>query len=95
MKSFCRHIPHNEIMHIKAPRWSTDDVLIDTSLVTSDNLILRFTDESPKNKYGLFWLPGDKVKKCKTQTNGRIQIYVVPLKWRDEFVPKIKCEHTN
>lgn len=91
----CKHEPHRTITHILSPKWSTNEVLISTDAVRPgiDHYLVQFKDESPKNKYGWFYLDRKTIEKSKTQPNGRGVVYCVSLDKRQEFEPITKCEH--
>lgn len=95
MKSFCRHHPHKVIDDVKSPKWSTNQILINVNKVTdgTDDYLIIFSDESPKKKYGWFYLSGKDIRRSKTQQNGRGMVYAVDLNKREDFVPINKCEH--
>jgi len=99
MASFCRHTPHTIINWIKDPKWSTKEVLIDKDAVDvgEENVIVRFTNHSARQKYGWFHLTKSVIQKCPIQPNGRIKVYVVPLSKRKLFVPikDCNCENTK
>ena len=98
MASFCKHHPHRVIDDIRSPKWSTNQVLISVDKVKEgiDDYLIIFSDESPKNKYGWFWLSGKDIRKSSTQPNGRGRVYAVDLNKREEFIPinSDKCGHT-
>jgi hypothetical protein len=93
----CKHQPHKVINDIKSPKWSTDEVLINVDKVSDriEHYLLQFTDESPKNKYGWFYLAGKHIRGSKTQLNGRGTMYVVSMKKRQPFTPIKDCHCMN
>lgn len=94
MARLCKHEPHKVISWIKSPKWSTNEILIDTRAVEGhENLLIRFSDKSPQDKYGWFYMSGKMVRRHKTQKNGNGEVYVVPLGKREEFVQIKDCEH--
>lgn len=95
MQTFCKHQVYTKIDNIQSPKWSTDEVLISTARITDNtqHVLLQFTDESPKNKYGWFYLSGKVIRASKKQPNGRGEVYVVPMSKREEFEAITKCNH--
>lgn len=96
MKKLCEHEEGlHLITHIKDPKWSTNEILIDTNEARHQHLVIRFANESPKKKYGWFYMDGGMVRRHRKQKNGRIEVYVVPLDKREEFEPINICEHNK
>lgn len=97
MARFCKHTPHTVVNWIKDPKWSTKEVLIDKDVVDmgEDNILVRFTSPSARNKFGWFHYAKDVIQRCPTQPNGRITVYVVPLSKRKPFVPINNCDCEN
>lgn len=95
MKTFCRHLPHKVINTIKAPKWSTDQILISVDKVPEhvNDYLIEFSDESPKKKYGWFYLDGKVIRRSSKQKNGNGMVYCVDMSRREEFTPINKCEH--
>ena len=95
MVTFCKHQRYKKIDWIKSPKWSTDEILINTEAVSPEieHYLVQFTDESPKNKYGWFYMSGKVIRRHKTQPNGRGKVYVVPMSKREEFTPIKDCGH--
>lgn len=93
--TLCQHDNYTKIDWIKAPKYSTNQILLNKERVdgANEHLIIRFTDESPKNKYGWFYMSKNMVRRHKTQPNGRGEVYVVDLDKREEFTPNKQCEH--
>jgi len=93
----CKHADHTVIDWIKAPKYSTKEILIDKEVVDNgkEHLIVRFADKSPKEKYGWFVMSREEVRRCKTQRNGRIMVYVVPLSKKKTFIEDKKCTCDN
>lgn len=94
--NLCKHAKYIKIDNIKSPKWSTDEILINVDRVHEDveHYIIQFTDESPKNKYGWFYMSGKMIRRFRTQPNGRGNVYVVPMSRREEFIPiKENCGH--
>lgn len=91
----CKHEPHKVIDWIKSPKWSTDQVLINTQAVTDniEHYLIQFTDDSPKRKYGWFYLSGNNIRRAKKQPNGRGEVYAVPMSLSEEFEPIKQCKH--
>lgn len=91
----CKHEPHKVIDWIKSPKWSTDEILINTDAVSSniEHYLIRFSDASPQNKYGWFYMSGKMIRRHKTQANGRGKVYIVPLGKREEFEQIKPCIH--
>lgn len=91
----CKHQPHSIYQKIKSPKWSTNEFLISKEYVdkANDLIIFRFTDQTPKDKYG--WLVVEKkvVRRHKIQENGRGLVYVVPLAKAEQFEEYKNCEH--
>ena len=95
MKSFCTHIPHKIIDDILEVKYSTDQVLIAIHKVPEhiEDVLIKFVK---CNKYpDWYWFSSKKIRKCKTQPNGRGQVYCVPMSYREDFVPIKKCEHAD
>lgn len=86
---FCKHTEHTVINWIKDPKWSTNEVLIDKKVVDGSELhiLLAFSNPSPFKKYGWLYFNREEVRRCKTQPNGRITVYVVPLGKSKPFKP--------
>lgn len=95
--SFCKHTSYKAITHIKSPKWSTQEILISTDAITPDieHYVFQFSDESPRKKYGWFYLSGKSIRRHHTQKNGSGLVYVVPLSKREDFIPQTKCEHAD
>ena len=95
MASFCKHRPHRVIDDIRSPKWSTNQVLISVDKISDhiNDYLIRFSEESPKSKYGWFWLDGKVIRKSPTQPNGRGRVYVVDMDKREDFQPINKCQH--
>lgn len=93
----CKHDDYTTIDWIKSPKWSTNEILISKDKVDSAKpiLIVQFTDESPKKKYGWFVLEKKIVQKCRVQQNGRGSVYVVSMNKRKAFEPQKFCNHLN
>lgn len=91
----CEHDDYTAITHIKEPKYSTNEILIDKEKVDrgGEHLVIRFAKEAPKEKYGWFYMSKAMVQKHRTQPNGRIQVYVVPLNKREEFIGIKNCKH--
>lgn len=94
-KSFCKHHHYKLLTHIRSPKWSTDEILINVTALpeNTNDLVIQFSDESPKEKYGWFYMDANTVRKHPTQRNGNGMVYVVPMSKREDFVPLKKCEH--
>lgn len=96
MVSLCKHEVERIITHIKDPKWSTNEILIDTDLVRGvEHVVIRFENPSAAEKYGWFYMSGKMIRRHRTQPNGGIQVYVVPLSKREEFAPIQVCKHLN
>lgn len=95
--TFCKHTPHTVINWIKAPKYSTNEVLIDKNTVDNaeENILLSFTDEIPRNKYGWLHFNRDDIRRYTTQKNGRIIVYMVPLTRGKPFKPLKECDCNN
>lgn len=95
MKQFCKHQKYKVIDWIKDPKWSTNEILISVDAIdpNTEHYLFRFANESPKKKYGWFYLEGKVIRRFHTQKNGGGMVYVVPLDRREDFTPLIKCEH--
>lgn len=95
MKQFCKHHPHKVIDWVKSPKWSTDEILINVARVpeSTNDYLIQFTDESPKKKYGWFYMDGKDIRRSPKQSNGTGQVYVVPMSKRQEWQPIKQCEH--
>lgn len=92
----CKHQGHKTIDWIKAPKYSSKEILIDVRAVQGkEHLIIRFTDEWPKQEYGWFYMSGSMVRRHKKQMNGSVEVYVVPLSKREAFVPDNNCNCMN
>lgn len=93
----CKHQPHRVIDNIRAPRYHDNNILISTKVVIPniEHYIIRFSDESPKDEYGWFYMSGKVIRRHKKQANGRGEVYVVPLTKREAFVPDKKCHCMN
>lgn len=91
----CKHDKHRVIDNIRSPKWSTDEILINVDRIHEDveHYIIRFTDESPKNKYGWFYMSGKVIRRFHKQKNGAGMMYVVPMSRREEFEPLKECNH--
>lgn len=91
----CKHQTHQVIDHIKAPKYSTNEILIGASHVMDsiEHYIIRFTDEGPREQYGWFYLNRKDIENCKKQPNGRGTVYCVPLDRRQKFEPIAQCIH--
>ena len=94
---FCKHQHYIVIDDIKSPKWSTDEILISTKKVTDrvEHYLIRFTDKSPREKFGWFYMAGKDIRKCKTQINGRGVCYAVPMKRRQSWQPIKDCNCAN
>lgn len=73
------------IVPIWEPRYHDDCMLIDKDKVR-DYTQIRFTKT---NKFpGIFWIPGDVVRKYPLQPNGGTEVHQVPMfelnQWPDE-----------
>jgi len=93
----CKHQKHKVIDNIKSPKWSTDEILISVDRVPEDveHYIIRFTDESPKKKYGWFYMSGKMIRRFHKQKNGRGEVYVVPMRRSEPFTPDKECNCEN
>ena len=93
----CKHEPHKIIDWIKQPKWSTDSILINTRAITPDteHYLIRFSDPTPWERYGWFYMSGDMIRKQHKKPNGRGEVYIVPLANREEFQPIKQCDHDN
>ena len=91
----CKHQPHKIIDWIKSPKWSTNQVLINTRAVsgTTEHYLVQFSDESPKKVYGWFYLSGANIRKSPIQTNGAGKVYAVSLGLSEPFTPDNNCVH--
>ena len=91
----CKHARYKVIDWIKDPKWSTDEILINTDAIDQnvEHYIIQFSNESPKNKYGWFYMSGKVIRRFHKQKNGHGWVYVVPMSKREEFTPIKKCEH--
>ena len=95
MQQLCKHQVDRYITDIKAPKYSTNEILIDTDDVKNvEHVLLQFSDVTPKTTYGWFYMSGKMIRRHRTQPNGRIQVYVVPLSKREEFEAIKNCEHS-
>jgi len=94
---FCKHTPHTVINWIKDPKWSTNEVLIDKQVVDEgeEHILLAFSNPSPYKKFGWMYFNKGEVRECKTQPNGLITVYVVPLGKRKPFAPIKDCGCDN
>lgn len=94
---FCRHQHYIVIDDIQSPKWSTDEILINKRKISNkvEHYLIRFSDKSPKDKYGWFYLAGKDIRKCKTQPNGKGEVYVVPMKRRQPWNPIKDCNCEN
>ncbi len=96
MQKLCKHKVERVITDILDPKFSTDEVLIDTNDVKDvENVVIRFKNEGSKKKYGWFYMSGKMIRRYRTQPNGRIMVYVVPLNKREEFTPIKDCNCEN
>ena len=95
IKSLCKHDTYRTIDWIKSPKWSTNEILISKDKVSPaiDHYLVQFTDESPKKKYGWFYLDRETITNSPTQPNGRGQVYCVSLDKRQDFIPLKQCIH--
>lgn len=93
--TLCKHQKYKTITHIKSPKWSTDEILINVDAIHEDveHYLIRFSDDSPQRKYGWFYMNGKVIRRFHTQPNGSGRVYVVPLSRREEFIPNKQCEH--
>ena len=93
----CRHQPHKVIDDIQSPKWSTNEILISTHKVTDriEHYIIRFTDKSPQEKFGWFYMAGKDIRKSNTQPNGKGVCYVVSMGKRQPFVADKNCNCMN
>lgn len=90
---FCKHQNHKIIADIIEPKYSTDEVLISTSKVNeyTEHYLVKFVK---CNKYpDWYYFSGKKIRRCKTQPNGRGMVYCVPMAEREDFIPIDNCDH--
>lgn len=67
------------MIEIWQPRYKDDTCLIACYKVTDGMNLIRFT--KAKHLLGkIFQCSSEEIRKCKTQSNGRIDVYVVPMK---------------
>ena len=94
---FCKHQHYIVVDDIKSPKWSTDEILISRRKVLPqiEHYLIRFTDSSPKEKYGWFYMSGKDIRKSKTQPNGAGEVYVVSMKKRQPWQPIKDCDCDN
>lgn len=94
---FCKHQHYVVIDDIMSPKWSTDEVLINRDKINPrvEHYLIRFTDDSPRKKYGWFYMAGKDIRNSKTQPNGRGVMYVVPMKKRQTWNPIKNCNCDN
>lgn len=94
---FCKHQHYIVIDNIKSPKWSTDEVLINTKKVHDkvEHYLIRFTDKSPREKYGWMYFAGKDIRNAKTQINGNGLMYVVSMKKRQPWQPIKDCNCDN
>lgn len=95
MATFCRHTRHRTITKIFAPKYSTNEILINTLDIVPkiEHYLFQFSEETPKHTYGWFYLSGKIIRASKKQPNGRGEVYVVSLDKRENFNPLTECEH--
>ncbi len=92
----CRHKIDRYITDILNPKFSTNEVLIDKNDVQGvENVLIRFSAEGSKERYGWFLMSGKMIRSHRTQPNGRITVHVVPLNKRQEFTPIKDCSCEN
>lgn len=89
--TFCRHEPHQKIDHIKEPKYSTDEILINADNVKSEHLLIKFVNCSKYPDW--FYMSGKMVRKHRTQQNGAGTVHVVPMSKRQIFTPITQCNH--
>lgn len=95
MIQFCKHKPHKIIDWVLSPKWSTDEILINVARIPENvnDYLVQFVDESPRKKYGWFYLDGKDIRKSKKQKNGHGEVYCVPMSKRQEWEAIKNCEH--
>lgn len=95
--TFCRHASHRQITHIKDPKYSTNEILIDVGKVKPEieHYLIKFASPGAAKDYGWFYMSGKVIRRAKTQKNGRIDVYAVSMDKREEFVPIKQCEHAD
>lgn len=70
-----------QVIDIWQPRWKDRKVLIAKWKVGQHN---KITFSKTKSMPGEYYLPGETVRKCPLESNGKIQCYAVPM---DELEP--------
>lgn len=91
----CKHDNYTTIDWIREPRYHDDCILISKDKVdfAQEHLLIKFTQ---CNKYpDWFYMSKKKVRKHRTQTNGKGEVYVVPMREREIFEPIKFCNHMN
>lgn len=93
----CKHDEYTTITKVLEPKWSTKEILLSKQTVddAKEHLVIRFAKDSAFKEYGWFYMSRKKVRRHRTQKNGRGEVYVVPLREREEFIGKKYCEHMN
>ena len=91
----CKHVPYVYIDHILDPKFSTNEILIDTRKIVDgvDNYIFQFSSPKSKERYGKFYIAGSVIRKSAKQKNGGIYVYAVDLNKREAFEQEKPCVH--
>lgn len=89
----CKHEIHKVIDDIYAPKYSTNQVLINTKKVSDkvEHYLIKFS-KAPAYPDWLYF-SGKDIRKSPTQKNGGGMVYVVDMQKSEPFQPIIKCEH--
>ena len=92
----CKHEVERIITHIKDPKYSTNEILINENDVRGvEHIVIKFSSPGAAERYGWFYMSGKMIRRHHKQSNGRINVYVVPLSKREEFTPIKICKHLN
>lgn len=88
----CKHDNYQIIDWIREPKYSTDQVLIATGKITSaPHYLLKFQE---CNKYPhWYYLSRKDITTSKIQSNGKLEVYAVPMSRAQDFEPINNCEH--
>lgn len=90
---FCKHTAHKIIDDIWAPRYSTNDVLINVNNLkrSVDHYLIKFT-KAPSLP-GWYYVDLKTLAKCERQKNGAGAMIVCPLSKLEDFAAQNECEH--
>lgn len=93
MKRLCRHTPHRTIDDIFAPKYSTNEVLINVNKIREgvDDYLIHFS-KAPSLP-GWFHVSRKDVVKQRIQGNGAGKCYVISMDLLEPFEPIKECEH--